>query len=119
MNVDLIFAIFAGILLVIGFIGTFVPVLPGAPLAWLGLLLAFFSDYCKISISGLIITGIFAVLVSVLDNFFPIFMTKKFGGSKAAITGSNNWTYYWFFCGTFGYDFGTICWSVHWRVNSQ
>ncbi|MDY5916723.1 MAG: hypothetical protein SPJ93_15680 [Treponema sp.] len=42
MNVDLVFAIFAGILLVVGFIGTFVPVLPGAPLAWLGLLLAFF-----------------------------------------------------------------------------
>ena len=55
MNVDLVFAIFAGILLVVGFIGTFVPVLPGAPLAWLGLLLAFFSDYCEISISGLII----------------------------------------------------------------
>ena len=88
MNVDLVFAIFAGILLVVGFIGTFVPVLPGAPLAWLGLLLAFFSDYCKISISGLIIAGIFAVLVSVLDNFFPVFMTKKFGGSKTAITGS-------------------------------
>ena len=102
MNVDLVFAIFAGILLVVGFIGTFVPVLPGAPLAWLGLLLAFFSDYCKISISGLIIAGIFAVLVSVLDNIFPVFRT-----------------YYWFFCGTVGYDFGTICWSVHWRINSQ
>ena len=76
MNVDLVFAIFAGILLVVGFIGTFVPVLPGAPLAWLGLLLAFFSDYCKISISGLIIAGIFAVLVSVLDNFFPVFLNN-------------------------------------------
>lgn len=47
MNVDLVFAIFAGILLVVGFIGTFVPVLPGAPLAWLGLLLAFFQIIAK------------------------------------------------------------------------
>ena len=34
MTIDLLLVIIAGILLVVGFIGTFVPVLPGAPLAW-------------------------------------------------------------------------------------
>ena len=71
MNINLILAIVAGLLLVVGFLGTFVPVLPGAPLAWLGLLAAFFSEYCKISIAGLIITGIIAVAVSILDNHPP------------------------------------------------
>ena len=33
---DIAFTIFGGILLVIGFAGTIVPVLPGAPLAWIG-----------------------------------------------------------------------------------
>lgn len=47
MNVALILAIVAGSLLVVGFIGTFVPVLPGAPLAWLGLLAAFFQNIAK------------------------------------------------------------------------
>lgn len=88
MNINLILAIVAGIVLIVGFIGTFVPVLPGAPLAWLGLLAAYFSAYCKISIAALVITGILAVVVSVLDNIFPIMMTKKFGGSKMAVTGS-------------------------------
>ena len=124
MNVDLVFAIFAGILLVVGFIGTFVPVLPGAPLAWLGLLLAFFSDYCKISISGLIIAGIFAVLVSVLDNFFPVFMTKKFGGSKAATTGSTIGLIIGFFVGPLGMILGPFVGAfigelIHNNGNSQ
>ena len=42
MNLSVLLAIVAGILLVVGFIGTFVPVLPGAPLAWAGLLAAYF-----------------------------------------------------------------------------
>ena len=103
---QLILAIIAGILLAVGFLGTFVPVLPGAPLAWAGLLLAFFSDYCEISIKGLVITGIFAVLVSVLDNILPISMTKKFGGSKAAVTGSTIGLIAGFFIGPAGIILG-------------
>lgn len=103
---QLILAIAAGILLAVGFIGTFVPVLPGAPLAWLGLLLAFFSDYCELSIPGLIITAIFAALVSVLDNILPVTMTKKFGGSKAAVTGSTIGLIIGFFIGPVGMILG-------------
>ena len=51
---ELALTIFAGILLGIGFLGTFVPILPGAPLAWAGLLLAYFSDYNEISLTILI-----------------------------------------------------------------
>ena len=124
MNVALILAIVAGSLLVVGFIGTFVPVLPGAPLAWLGLLAAFFSEYCKISISGLIISGFFAALVSVLDNFLPVFMTKKFGGSKTATTGSTIGLIIGFFVGPLGMIFGPFVGAligelIHNNGNSQ
>ena len=85
---ELVFAILAGVLLFLGFLGTFVPVLPGAPLAWAGLLLAYFSDYCQITIVTLVITAIFAVIVSITDNIFPVAMTKKFGGSKKSTIGS-------------------------------
>ncbi len=106
MSISLILAIVAAILLLIGFIGTFVPVLPGAPLAWLGLLAAYFSSYCNISIPALIISGIFAVLVSILDNFLPVIMTKKFGGSKAATTGSTIGLIVGFFAGPAGMILG-------------
>ena len=88
MAVNIVLVIVASLLLLIGFIGTFVPVIPGAPLAWFGLLAAFFCEFCEISVSMLIIAGVLAVIVSVLDNIFPVLMTKTFGGSKAAITGS-------------------------------
>ena len=106
MNLSLLLVIVAGLLLVIGFIGTFVPVLPGAPLAWAGLLAAYFSDYCEISLQALIVAGVFAVLVSILDNILPIVMTKKFGGSKAATTGSTIGLIIGFFTGPLGIIIG-------------
>lgn len=85
---SIFFAILAAILLFIGFLGTFLPVLPGPPIAWAGLLSAHFATYSQISVSTLIVTGIFAALVTVADNIFPSLMTKKAGGSKAGVWGS-------------------------------
>lgn len=75
-------------LLVIGFLGTFVPVLPGAPLAWGGLLCAYFCQWNHISVTCLIITAVVAVVVSILDNFMGPIMTSKCGGSKAGTWGA-------------------------------
>lgn len=83
----LFFAILAGILLLVGLIGTVLPVLPGPPIAWAGLLSAHFSSYSQIELWILIATGIAAVFVTVMDNIFPSIMTKKAGGSKAATWG--------------------------------
>ena len=106
MNLSVLLAIVAGILLVVGFIGTFVPVLPGAPLAWAGLLAAYFSSYCEISLAALIVTGVIAVAVSILDNLLPVIMTKKFGGSKAATTGATIGLIVGFFTGPVGIILG-------------
>ena len=84
----LFFAILAGFLLFLGLLGTFLPVLPGPPLAWAGLLSAHFSSISQVSVTTLVITGIFAVLVTVADNIFPSIMTKQAGGSKAGVWGS-------------------------------
>lgn len=88
MGIDILLIIVAIVLLVVGFFGTFVPVLPGAPLAWFGLLAAFFSSYVKMSVVTLIICAVIAIFVSVADNIFPVAMTKQSGGSKAGTWGS-------------------------------
>lgn len=106
---ELALTIFAGILLGIGFLGTFVPILPGAPLAWAGLLLAYFSDYNELSLTILIITAIVAIVVSIVDNIFPITMTKKTGGSKAATTGSTIGLIVGLFIGPAGIILGPFC----------
>lgn len=89
MSIDptIFFAALAGLLLFAGLIGTVLPALPGPPIAWAGLLAAHFSAYSKIELWILIVTGIAAAFVTLMDNIFPSIMTKKAGGSKAATTG--------------------------------
>ena len=105
-GMSVILCIVAGVLLLLGFLGTFVPVLPGAPLAWAGLLAAYFSEYTDISVLCLIITAVIAVIVSVVDNIFPVAMTKKFGGSKYATTGATVGLIVGFFTGPWGIILG-------------
>lgn len=109
MNLSLLLSILAGLILVVGFLGTFIPVLPGAPLAWVGLLLAYFSSYNEISLFILILMGIIAVVVSIIDNIFPVYMTNKSGGSKAATTGSTIGLIVGFFVGPLGIILGPFC----------
>lgn len=99
---DLILTVLAGLLLGVGFLGTFLPIIPGAPLAWAGLLLAFFSQLNEISLVTLCICGAFAVLVSVIDNIFPVLMTKKTGGSKSGSIGATIGLIVGFFVGPLG-----------------
>ena len=106
MSLSIFLSILAGILLFVGFLGTFVPVIPGAPLAWAGLLAAFFSTYNDISLVCLIITGVVAVAVSILDNVLPVYMTNKVGGSKAATIGSTIGLIIGFFVGPAGIILG-------------
>ena len=105
-GMSVILCIVAGVLLLVGFLGTFVPVLPGAPLAWAGLLAAYFSEYTDISLLCLIITAVIAVVVSIVDNIFPVTMTKKFGGSKYATTGATVGLIVGFFTGPWGIILG-------------
>lgn len=89
MSVDptIFFAILGGILLVAGLIGTVLPLLPGPPIAWAGLVSAFFSVYCNLNIWILLVTGIVMAVVTAFDYLFPSIVTKNSGGSKAAIWG--------------------------------
>lgn len=85
---DIALIILAGIFLFLGIIGCFLPVLPGPPLGYAGLLLAHFSSEIHFTTTTLIVLGVVALLVSLLDYFVPIWGTKKFGGSKRGVLGS-------------------------------
>jgi len=102
---DIILVASAAILLLIGFAGTFVPILPGAPLAWLGLLLAYFSKYSHLALWLLILCLVIAIVVSVADNIFPVIMTKKAGGSKKGSWGCTLGLVAGFFLGPLGIIF--------------
>lgn len=85
---DYIFLV-AGILLVIlGIIGCLVPVLPGPPLSYLGILFLHFSRFGQFTTLALITMGVIALAVTILDYVVPVWGTRKFGGSKYGTRGA-------------------------------
>ncbi|MFS8616813.1 MAG: DUF456 domain-containing protein [Solitalea sp.] len=85
---DLLLVILAAIAIVAGIIGSFLPVLPGPPIAWAGLLLLHYSTYAHFSQRFLIITALVTIAVVALDYVIPVLGTKKYGGSKAGQYGA-------------------------------
>ena len=76
------------VLLIIGIIGCFVPVIPGPPISYGALLIFhFFSSY-NIDKNTLWIWALIVVVVTVFDLWVQIYGVKKFGGTKKAINGS-------------------------------
>ena len=77
------------ILLIVGYVSCILPPLPGPPVAYLSLVLIYYSlEHASISGTALIILGIISILVTIMDNFVAIWGTHKFGGTKAGVRGS-------------------------------
>ncbi len=84
------FLLLAGgsLLMITGLIGCILPVIPGPPLSFAGLLLLHFSKSADFSFEFLLMFGCIAVIVTILDYVVPVWGTKKFGGSKAGMWGA-------------------------------
>lgn len=76
------------ILLLVGVVGAIVPALPGPPLSWFALLIAYFVFPGEITLTVLLLMLLLTVVVTVLDYVAPAITTKWGGGSKAAIWGA-------------------------------
>tara|TARA_R110000868_G_scaffold164901_2_gene397858 strand:+ start:901 stop:1365 length:465 start_codon:yes stop_codon:yes gene_type:complete len=75
--------------MIIGVFGSFMPVIPGLSVSWLGLLLLYFTNTIPVNYWVLGITLLITLLLSVLDYFIPAKGAKKFGGSSYGIWGTN------------------------------
>jgi hypothetical protein len=76
------------IILLLGFIGCFVPVLPGPPLAYISLLLLQAGPERPFTIRFLLIMAAIVVAVTVLDYVVPAWGARKWGGSRYGIIGA-------------------------------
>lgn len=105
---DTLWIIFAVLLLVAGAIGTVAPILPGVPLSWGGLLVLKFIPSTQDDISWLtiVILGILAVVITILDNVLPVWGTQKMGGNKKVVWGATIGLLVGFFLGPWGIIFG-------------
>jgi uncharacterized protein YqgC (DUF456 family) len=84
----IILIVLAFLLLVMGLIGSVVPIIPGPPLSYLGLLLLHLSGSGEFSSTFLIVWAVVTAAVTIMDYFLPVWMTKRFGGSRLAVIGS-------------------------------
>jgi len=85
---DILLITISVLLLLIGILGSIVPILPGPPIAFCGLVLVQFSSKHPFSTEFLIIFGMLAIVSAVIDNVLPIYATKKFNGSRKGVWGS-------------------------------
>ena len=85
---DVFLVLLALLFLILGIIGSFLPILPGPITSWFGFLILYLSDVTDFSISLLITTFVIALIIWVLDFFIPAIGTKKFGGSKYGVIGT-------------------------------
>ena len=85
-----IIVIIGFILILLGLIGSVVPVLPGPPLSFLGLLLlAFFRNFePPLTILLIVIMTFVTLAVTLIDHFLPMFGARKYGASKWAVWGA-------------------------------
>lgn len=86
---DIILVVLGLICCVTGLVGSILPVIPGTPLSWVGLLLLYLTNYVVINYWVLGITLVITIIVSILDYTIPAQGTKKFGGSKYSVWGTN------------------------------
>lgn len=88
MDTNTLFIILALVSGIVGLLGSVLPAMPGPPFSYLGLLLLLPCEGESISSVTLWVTGIFFVIVFVLDYVAPVWMTNLSGGSKKATIGS-------------------------------
>ena len=86
---DILLLIIGFLCMIIGVFGSFMPILPGPSICWLGLVLLYFTDAVAANYWILGITFLITVTISVLDYIIPAKGTKKFGGSSYGIWGTN------------------------------
>lgn len=85
---DIILITAGAILIITGFIGAFLPVVPDTPLSYLGLLLLQFTEPTPFSLTFMIIWAVIVIVLIIVENFIPVWGTKKFGGTAWGVWGS-------------------------------
>ena len=93
MAADIALLILGIFLILVGLAGCILPVIPGPPVSFIGLLILRFTDFVEISRVDrfeniLWMTAFAAIIVTILDYIVPVWGTKKFGGSRFGTIGA-------------------------------
>lgn len=85
---DYVLIVSAYILVIVGVVGAIVPALPGPPISYIALLLLSFCNKDEVSVNSLVVTGLLAAVITVVDYIAPLWFTKRAGGSSVGMWGA-------------------------------
>lgn len=98
----------ATILVLVGIAGTILPMLPGIPLVFAGLLMAAWLDgFAKVSVLTMVIIGLIALLALIIEFVASFITVKKAGASQYALWGAAIGGLIGLLAGPFGLIVGT------------
>lgn len=83
---EVVLVIIGALCVLIGIAGSVVPMLPGTPISYVGMLLLLLVDGCTYSTEYLLIILGLVILQQLFNYYIPIWGVKKYGG-----TGSGQW----------------------------
>lgn len=107
MDWNIVFYVIAGILILLGLAGTILPILPGIPMMFGGMLLAAWAGgFQRIPVWVLVLLGVLAALSLLFDFLAGSFGAKRYGASRAAVWGAVIGTVFGIFFGIPGLIFG-------------
>ena len=86
---DIALLIIGVILIILGILGSFLPVLPGPITSWFALLVLHLTDAVPMNWTFLGITLAIAFIIWLIDYIIPAMGTKRFGGTKAGMIGTS------------------------------
>jgi uncharacterized protein YqgC (DUF456 family) len=89
MDLQIIWYALAAVLIVVGFVGTILPILPGVPIVFGGMLLAAWADgFAHVGTRTLFILGVLTVLALIIDFVAGMLGAKRVGASRYAVIGA-------------------------------
>lgn len=86
---EIVLAIIALLIMFIGFVGTFLPAIPGTGLIFVtALLYAFITKFSEITVNVILILGILTAISMFLQYTASLITTKKVGASRYGLIGA-------------------------------
>ncbi|MGV6846220.1 MAG: DUF456 domain-containing protein [Lutibacter sp.] len=85
---DILLLLVGLLFILLGIIGSFLPVLPGPLTSWIGLLIIHLTTTIPINYKFLSITLGVAIFIWLIDYIIPAIGTKKFGGTRYGVFGT-------------------------------
>jgi len=81
-------AVLGSLLILAGFAGCILPMLPGPPLAYVALFCVTLGHGWVYSATELVLLGLLTAGVTVIDTLLPVLGARKYGASRAGVWGS-------------------------------